>query len=105
VLQPLQRTHEEQEASGPIAEVHNDGTCTITKEKNTNGLVNIEIVASQLVYEISGPLYFNSDVVADLHDIQLRQVGKDRVYVSVIKGLPPPSKTRCGITADGEFQA
>jgi hypothetical protein len=89
----------------PIAEVHANGECTITKEPNSNGVVNIETVTSQLVYEISGPLYFNSDVVADLHNISLKQVKEDFVHVSGIKGLPPPPTTRCGITANGGYQA
>ena len=88
----------------PIAEVHGNGECTIVKEKNTNGVVNTETVTSQLVYEISGPLYFNSDVVADLHDIKLEQRGEG-VHVSGVRGLPPPATTRCGLTAHGGFQA
>lgn len=89
----------------PIAEVYDNGECTIVKEKNTNGIVNTETVTSQLVYEISGPLYFNSDVVADLHDICLEQRGDDMVHVSGIRGLPPPATTRCGVTAHGGYQA
>jgi hypothetical protein len=88
----------------PIAEIHGSGECTIVKEKNTNGIVNTETVTSQLVYEISGPLYFNSDVVADLHNIKLVQVG-DGVHVSGIKGYAPPPTTRCGVTAHGGYQA
>jgi hypothetical protein len=41
----------------------------------------------------------NSDVVADLHNIKLDQVGEDRVHVSSIKGSPPPPTTRIGVTA------
>lgn len=89
----------------PIAEVHHNGEVDITKEKDTNGIVNAETVTSQLVYEISGPLYFNSDVVADLHNISLRETAENRVHVSGIRGLPPPPTTRCGVTADGGFQA
>ncbi|KAM0277425.1 hypothetical protein ACHAQH_005787 [Verticillium albo-atrum] len=89
----------------PIAEVFPDGTCEITKEKQTNGIVNVETVTSQLVYEISGPLYFNSDVVANLHDVNLEQTGEDRVLVSGVKGLLPPPTTRCGVTAHGGYQA
>ncbi|KAM0566614.1 hypothetical protein ACHAP9_007164 [Verticillium nonalfalfae] len=59
----------------PIAEVFSDGTCTITKEDMSNGIVNVETVTSQLVYEINGPLYFNSDVVAALEGITLEQTG------------------------------
>lgn len=89
----------------PIAEVFHNGECNITKEANTNGIVNTETVTSQLVYEISGPLYYNSDVVADIHNIQMEQLGEDIVHVSSIKGLPPPPTTRCGVTAHGGFQA
>ncbi|RBQ77392.1 hypothetical protein VDGD_21268 [Verticillium dahliae] len=59
----------------PIAEVFSDGTCTITKEDMSNGIVNVETVTSQLVYEINGPLYFYSDVVAVLEGITLEQIG------------------------------
>jgi len=89
----------------PIAEVHHNGEFAITKEKNTNGIVNAETVTAQLVYEISGPLYFNSDVVADLHNISLKEAGENYVHVSGIQGLPPPPTTRCGVTADGGYQA
>jgi len=70
----------------PISEVFANGEFTIVKEKNTGGVVNIETVTAQLVYEISGPLYFNSDVVADIHNIQLRQVAEDDVHVHGVKG-------------------
>lgn len=89
----------------PIAEVFANGECRIAKEKSSNGIVNTETVTSQLVYEISGPLYLNSDVVADLHNIKLEQVGKDYVHVSGVKGLPPPETTRVGVTAHGGYQA
>lgn len=89
----------------PIAEVYADGECRVTKEKDSNGVVNVETVTSQLVYEITGPLYFNSDVVADLHGVRLQQVDEKTVHVSGIKGRPPPPTTRVGVTAHGGYQA
>jgi hypothetical protein len=89
----------------PIAEVDARGEFDIVKEKETGGIVNTETVTSQLVYEISGPLYFNSDVVANIHGIKLDLVEEDRVHVSGIKGSPPPPTTRVGITAHGGYQA
>lgn len=89
----------------PIAEVFSTGDCNITKEKSSNGVVNMETVTSQLVYEISGPLYLNSDVVADLHDISLQQLSTDVVRVSGVRGRPPPPTTRVGVTAHGGYQA
>jgi hypothetical protein len=101
----LMRAKKHLDLGFPIAEISPNGECHITKEKNTNGIVNTETVTAQLVYEISGPLYFNSDVVADLHGIKLEQVGEDLVHVSGVKGLPPPPTTRVGVTAHGGFQA
>ena len=89
----------------PIAEIDDDGGVVICKEKDTGGVVNTETVTSQLVYEISGPLYFHSDAVAELTNVCISQVGADRVSVNGIKGLPPPPTTRVGVTAHGGFQA
>ncbi|KAF2098004.1 DUF1446-domain-containing protein [Rhizodiscina lignyota] len=89
----------------PIAELANDGTSIIGKEKNTNGTVSTSTCTSQLLYEIQGPWYFNSDVVANLTDISFEQVGKDRVKVSGVKGTAAPATTKVGITAVGGYQA
>ena len=89
----------------PIAEVDHTGEVVIAKETNTGGIVSEDTVISQLVYEISGPLYYNSDVVAHLTDIKIKQEGDDRVRVSGIKGSAPPSTTRVGVTAHGGYQA
>jgi hypothetical protein len=44
-------------------------------------------------------------VVAVLEDVKMVQDGKDRVIVSGIKGNPPPTTTKVGITAKGGYQA
>ena len=80
----------------PIAKIDQKGDIVLTKDKNTGGMVTIDSVASQLLYEIQGPLYYNSDVVAQLEGIQMEQVGEDEVKISGIKGLPPPDTTKVG---------
>ena len=89
----------------PIAEIESDGVFNIAKEKDTGGCVTVGTCASQLVYEIQGPLYYNCDVVADLSGIKMEQVGEDLVRVTGVKGLPPPPTTKVGITLPGGFQA
>jgi hypothetical protein len=89
----------------PIAEIDANGGCIIAKHKNTNGCVNTETVISQLLYEISGPYYYNSDVVAYLENMKTEQLAEDRVSVSGITGGPPPPTTRLGVTAHGGYQA
>lgn len=72
----------------PIAEIAEDGLFVVTKEDNTDGCVTVETCKSQLLYEIQGPWYFNSDVTAELRDIKFEQVDTDRVKVTGVKGLP-----------------
>jgi hypothetical protein len=63
-------------------------------EKGKHGLVNTATVASQLLYEIQGPLYYNSDVTASIEDVKIVEIGKNQVHVSGVKGLPPPPTTK-----------
>jgi hypothetical protein len=73
-------------------------------EKNKHGVVNVGTITSQLLYEIQGPLYFNSDVTASLENIVIKQVGENQVHISGVQGLPAPPTTKVGITAQGGWQ-
>lgn len=71
----------------PIAECVEDGTFVVTKHPGTGGLVTIDTVSEQLVYEMGNPSeYITPDVVADFTSIRLAQDGADRVRVSGIEG-------------------
>lgn len=89
----------------PIAEIEGNGEFIITKEKNKQGIVTPGTCISQLLYEIQGPLYYNSDVTAQIDLITMESVGQDRVRVTNIIGLPPPPTTKVGFTARGGYQA
>ena len=89
----------------PIAEISADGDVVLTKASFFGAEVSVETCTSQLMYEIQGPWYFNSDVTAEISEAKLEQVGKDRVRLSGIKGLPPPPTTRVGFTTIGGYQA
>ncbi|EON67605.1 hypothetical protein W97_06973 [Coniosporium apollinis CBS 100218] len=89
----------------PIGEVNADGSVLMTKEPGTGGEMSVGTCTSQLLYEIQGPRYFGSDVVALLEGVKMEQVGKDRVLVSGVKGQAPPVFTKVGITAFGGYQA
>jgi hypothetical protein len=78
----------------PIAAVDEKGHAVITMEKGKHGLVTPATIASQLLYEIQGDLYYNSDVTASIGDIRLETVGKNAVKVSGVKGFPPPPTTK-----------
>lgn len=64
----------------PIAEVECTGEFTVYKQASKGGMVTLETCKAQLLYEIQGPIYYNSDVVAILDNIKMTQVGENRVY-------------------------
>ena len=73
----------------PIVEAREDGTFVVTKHPGTGGMVTVDTVAEQLLYEMASPsAYITPDVVADFTTIRLAQDGKDRVQVSGIEGRP-----------------
>jgi hypothetical protein len=73
----------------PIAEAYPNGEFIITKHPKTGGLVSRQTVAEQLLYEIGNPKdYITPDCIADFTSIHLEDLGKDRVKVFGIKGLP-----------------
>jgi hypothetical protein len=88
----------------PIADMESDGSAVITKHPGTGGLVSVETVTAQLLYEIGGPLYANSDVVADFSTIQLEQQGPDRVRMSGVRGAPAPDKLKVSINLLGGWR-
>jgi hypothetical protein len=85
----------------PIADVHADGSCVITKHPATGGAVTIETVTAQLLYEIGGPRYLGPDVTTRFDTIALAPDGDDRVRVSGVRGEPPPDtlKVSCNTIA------
>lgn len=63
----------------PIAEFESNGEFYVTKQSGKDGMVTVDTCKAQLLYEIQGPLYYNSDVVAILDKIEIEPAGKDRV--------------------------
>jgi hypothetical protein len=78
----------------PIAEVAHDGSSVITKHPGTGGEVSIGTVTAQLLYEIGGHHYPNTDVVACFDTIEMADVGPDRVRLSGTRGLPAPGDVK-----------
>lgn len=65
----------------PVLEMGSSGDFYVTKQEGRDGMVTIDTCKAQLLYEIQGPLYYNSDVVAKLDNIKIEPAGKDRVFV------------------------
>ncbi|KAL4968575.1 acyclic terpene utilization AtuA family protein [Aspergillus stella-maris] len=89
----------------PIAEIDADGICVITKHPGTQGMITVDTVRCQFLYELQGSVYLNSDVNAYIGDITVEEVGADRVRVSGIKGSPPPPTTKLAVFYPGGYEA
>ncbi|WP_066364050.1 acyclic terpene utilization AtuA family protein [Herbidospora mongoliensis] len=88
----------------PIAELHDDGSCVITKHPGTGGTVTVGTVTAQLLYEISGPSYPGPDVTARFDTIRLMQDGPDRVSVSGVRGDSPPPTLKAAVNVLGGYR-
>ncbi len=79
----------------PIAEVFEDGTAVISKLDSQGGKVSRNTVREQLVYEIHDPAnYITPDVIVDLTEVKLEEIGTGKVKLSGVKGKPRPEKLK-----------
>ncbi len=73
----------------PIAEARAAGDIVITKHEGTGGLVSVQTVSEQLLYEIGDPsTYITPDCIADFTSIHLEDAGRNRVRVTGVRGRP-----------------
>jgi hypothetical protein len=91
-------------AGFPLAEIHPDGASVITKHPRTGGLVSVDTVTAQLLYEITGARYANPDVTARIDSIELSADGPDRVRVRGVAGEPPPPALKVSLNSIGGFR-
>jgi hypothetical protein len=85
----------------PIAEVDESGELVVAKAANTGGLIDRATVIEQMLYEVHDPHnYLTPDVVMDLGEVTLDQVGVDRVRVQGARGKPPPATLKATVCVD-----
>lgn len=90
----------------PIVEVFSDGSCVLTKPKNTGGAVNLRIVREQLLYEIGDPAhYLSPDATVSFLNLKLEQVGENQVHISGALGSAPPPAYKVSATYRDGFRA
>jgi len=75
----------------PIAEIHQDGRLIISKTRHCGGRVSEQTVKEQLLYEVHDPRrYLTPDVVLDLGQARVQDLGEDRIEISGLQGHPRP---------------
>ncbi|GAB1329051.1 DUF1446 domain-containing protein [Streptomyces sennicomposti] len=88
----------------PLAEIHEDGGCVVTKHPGTGGVVDVGTVTAQLLYETGGARYAGPDVTARLDTVRLSQDGPDRVRIEGVRGEAPPPTLKVGLNRLGGFR-
>jgi hypothetical protein len=91
-------------AGFPLAEIAADGSSVITKHAGTGGMVSVDTVTAQLLYEITGARYANPDVTLRVDTIELTGDGPDRVRIDGVKGEPPPPTLKVSLNSIGGFR-
>lgn len=85
----------------PIAEVDAEGGVTLSKVEGTGGMISLQTVKEQMLYEVHDPAnYITPDVVVDFTQARIEQLAPDRVSVTGLMGKPrtPTLKVSMGCT-------
>lgn len=90
----------------PIVEVSADGSCIVTKPRNTGGRVSEQSVKEQLVYELGDPgRYLSPDATVSFLTLNVEDEGNDRVRVYGATGGPPPDQYKVSATYRAGYRA
>ena len=90
----------------PIAEIDPAGICTVSKAANTGGCVTAQTVKEQLLYEVHDPAaYLTPDVIADISQARVIELGQDQVRLEGVKGHPRPASLKVNVCATAGWLA
>jgi Acyclic terpene utilisation family protein AtuA len=86
----------------PIAEIARDGSCIVTKAAHSGGMVDARTVKEQLLYELHDPgAYLTPDVIADIGEAEVTELGRDRVRLAGVRGHARPATLKANVFFEG----
>ncbi|MGH8245536.1 MAG: acyclic terpene utilization AtuA family protein, partial [Gammaproteobacteria bacterium] len=89
----------------PIGEVSEDGSLVMTIHPGQGGLMTPAVLKEQLLYEIGDPsAYIVADVASDITNLEMEDLGGNRVRVWGVQGRPPPQTYKVSMSYEGEYQ-
>jgi Acyclic terpene utilisation family protein AtuA len=82
----------------PIGEVNEDGHLVVTKVEGSGGTVTAATCKEQLLYEIHDPSsYAQADVITDISEVEIEEIGPNRVMVRGGRGKPRPDDLKVSV--------
>jgi len=85
----------------PLAEVDAHGAIVVGKPDGTGGRVDRQTVVEQMLYEIHDPAaYLVPDVVLDLTDVTVEEIGSDQVRITGARGKRAPETLKATVCVD-----
>lgn len=90
----------------PILEFESTGSFVVTKHPGSGGLVSLQTVREQFVYEMGEPHnYVTPDVIADFTTMTLSEDGDNRVRVSGATGREPTDELKVSMALEGGYKS
>lgn len=90
----------------PILEFEADGSFVLTKHPGSGGLVSLQTVREQFLYEMGDPqLYITPDAIADFTTMTLESDGENRVRVRGATGDPPTDLLKVSTALEDGFKS
>ena len=90
----------------PIATLSDDTTFTISKDPNSGGIINKYTIIEQVLYEMGNPKkYISPDVVVDFTSFDIKELSKDIVEVSGVRGYKDTNTYKVSINYFNGYKA
>lgn len=90
----------------PFVEIDENAHFIVTKPEKAGGIVTLDIIKEQLLYEIGDPAaYLSPDVTVSILSLKLEQAGKNRISVVGALGNAPPSTYKVSATYREGYRA